>query len=82
MSEVRYGNLVDHSSGGDLTRWWGLGLLSLAEVAPRWHTDTPLTLASSIWNMTQVFAIRASGRAVADQGGAHDGGRHAEYREA
>ena len=30
MSEVRHGNLIDHSSRVVLSRWWGLGILSLA----------------------------------------------------
>jgi hypothetical protein len=32
---------VDRSSRGVLTRWWGLGLLSLAAVAPRWPLPFP-----------------------------------------
>ena len=32
---------VDRSSRGVLTRWWGLGLLSLASVAPRWPLPCP-----------------------------------------
>ena len=33
-SEVRYvnGNFIDHCCGVVVTRWWGLGILSLAEV--------------------------------------------------
>jgi hypothetical protein len=30
MNEVRYGNLVDCSSRVVLTRWWRLGILSVA----------------------------------------------------
>ena len=38
---MRHGNRVDRSSRGVLTRWWGLGILSLAEVAPRWPLTFP-----------------------------------------
>ena len=41
MREVRHGNLVDRSSRGVRTQWWGLGILSLAEVAPRWPLTFP-----------------------------------------
>ena len=41
MSEVKHGNLVDRSYRVVLTRWWGLGILSLAEVAPRWPLAFP-----------------------------------------
>jgi len=37
-SEVRYGNLIDRSSGVVLAGWWGLGILSLAQqLAPAGH---------------------------------------------
>jgi hypothetical protein len=33
---MRYGNPIDRSAGVVRTRWWGLGILSLARVAGRW----------------------------------------------
>ena len=41
MSEVRHGNLVDRYYRVVLTLWWGLGILALAEVAPRWPLTFP-----------------------------------------
>ena len=41
MSEVRHGNLVNRSYCVVRTRWWGLGIRSLAEVAPRWPLTCP-----------------------------------------
>ena len=38
-SEVRHvdGDLTDHCCGVVFTRWWGLGILSLAQVASAVH---------------------------------------------
>jgi len=41
MSEVRHGNLIDCSSRVVLTRWWRLGILSVASVLPRWLLTFP-----------------------------------------
>ena len=35
MSDV-HGNRIDRSRGAVAARWWGLGILSLAQVAARW----------------------------------------------
>src|SRR5712691_6517006 len=48
MSEVRHGNLVDRSYRVVLTRWWGLGIRSLAEVAPRWPLTFPAQRARGV----------------------------------
>ena len=45
---MRHGDLVDRSARAAHTRWWGLGLLALAEVAPRWPLPFPETRALGV----------------------------------
>ena len=48
LREVSHGNRVARAARGVRTRWWGLGLLALAEVAPRWPLTFPETRALGV----------------------------------